>query len=70
MPARTPERRRLAAKLAGASQAGSKLDATEIRREYKALCAEDYIRKLVEEAPPLNNEQRARLAALLAPGGE
>jgi hypothetical protein len=40
-----------------------KLD--ELRRELRAARAEDYIKKLVDEAPPLTSEQRDRLAVLL-----
>ncbi len=39
----------------------------ELRRKYRAVAAEDYITRLVEEAPPLTVEQRDRLAALLRP---
>ncbi len=35
------------------------------RRELRAIRAEDYVRRLVEQAPPLTDEQRIRLAALL-----
>lgn len=48
------------------------LDALEqarrLRSEYKALRAEDYIRQLVDSAPPLTPEQRDRLAVLLRGG--
>jgi hypothetical protein len=37
------------------------------RRDLKAARAEDYVRHLVESAPPLSPEQRDRLAALLRP---
>jgi hypothetical protein len=39
------------------------------RRDYRAARAEDYIRKLVDQAPPLSDEQRTRLAAILRPSG-
>lgn len=39
----------------------------EARRNLRAARAEDYVRKLVDSAPPLTDEQRARLAALLQP---
>jgi hypothetical protein len=35
------------------------------RRTYKAVSAEEYIRRIVAEAPPLTPRQRADLAALL-----
>jgi hypothetical protein len=35
------------------------------RSELKALSAANYITRLVDEAPPLTEVQRARLAALL-----
>lgn len=37
-------------------------------RERQVQSAERYIRKLVDAAPPLTDEQRVRLIALLAPG--
>jgi hypothetical protein len=39
----------------------------DARRELRAARAEDYIRKLVESAPPLTEAQRSRLAAMLRP---
>jgi hypothetical protein len=42
------------------------------RADLLAAGAEDYIRKLVDSAPPLTPEMRSRLAVLLlaTPGGE
>jgi predicted kinase len=37
---------------------------------FRAEAAERYIRKLVDSFPPLTQEQRARLATLLAGGGD
>ena len=37
----------------------------EARRALRAARAEDYIKKLVSEAPPLSDAQRDRLALLL-----
>jgi hypothetical protein len=37
----------------------------EARREFKAVSAEEYIRRIVEEAPPLSGEQLQRLRGLL-----
>lgn len=34
-------------------------------RDLRAARAEDYVRRLVDEAPPLTDEQRDRLALLL-----
>lgn len=42
-------------------------DLLAARRDLRASRAEDYIRALVDTAPPLTAEQRTRLAALLAP---
>jgi hypothetical protein len=39
----------------------------ELRRQYRAVSAEEYIKQLVEAAPPLTPEQRDRLALLLRP---
>ncbi len=40
-------------------------DLVAARRDLRAARAEDYIRKLVDAAPPLSDEQRDRLALLL-----
>lgn len=39
----------------------------ELRRDLRAAELEEHIRRLVDQAPPLTSEQRARLAALLRP---
>lgn len=44
-------------------------DVTELRRQLKAERLEDYIKRAVDEAPPLTDEQRAHLAAILRGGG-
>ena len=41
----------------------------ELRSRYRAVAAEDYIRELVDGAPPLTAEQRDRLTVLLRGGG-
>lgn len=40
---------------------------TAARRDLKASRAEEYIKQLVDAAPPLTEEQRDRLASLLRP---
>lgn len=40
----------------------------EARRALKAARAEDYVRQLVDSAPPLTDEQRSRLASILQGG--
>jgi hypothetical protein len=45
-------------------------DTTELRRQLKAERLEDYVRRTVDSAPPLTEEQRARIAALLRSGGD
>jgi len=40
---------------------------TELRRQLRAERTEQYIQKVLAEAPPLTDEQRTRLAELLAP---
>jgi hypothetical protein len=42
-------------------------DVTELRRQLKAERLEEHIRKIVDSAPPLTDERRARLAGLLRP---
>ncbi len=39
----------------------------ERRRQYRVMAAEEYIKTLVDSAPPLTPEQRDRLAVLLRP---
>jgi hypothetical protein len=39
----------------------------EARRDLKAAKLEDYIRRVVSEAPPLTDQQRELLAGLLRP---
>lgn len=39
----------------------------EARRDLKAAKLEDYIRRVVAEAPPLTDQQRELLAGLLRP---
>ncbi|WP_193048194.1 hypothetical protein [Mycolicibacterium baixiangningiae] len=41
----------------------------EAKRNLKALSLEEYVRRVVSEAPPLTDEQRDRIAALLRAGG-
>jgi hypothetical protein len=55
------------ARVASLSRSRSADDPTlvEARRDLRAARAEEYIRKLVEAAPPLSAEQRDRLAILL-----
>ncbi len=56
------------ASAAGFARAGNHQAADAARQRLKAIKAEDYIRKLVESAPPLTPEQRDRLALLLRGG--
>jgi hypothetical protein len=49
---------------------GDPSPAVEARRDYAAAKIEDYVRRVVDQAPPLTEEQRNRLTAILrAPGG-
>lgn len=41
----------------------------EARRELRATRLEQYVSRVVAEAPPLADDQRARIAALLRPSG-
>lgn len=42
-------------------------DTTEERRDLKAALLEDHIKRVVDSMPPLNDEQRTKLALLLRP---
>jgi hypothetical protein len=48
---------------------GDPTPAVAARRDYAAAKIEDYVRKVVDQAPPLTDEQRSRIAALLRPTG-
>ena len=48
---------------------GDPISAADKRRDYAAAKLEDYIRRIVDQAPPLTEDQRSRIAALLR-GGE
>jgi hypothetical protein len=41
----------------------------ELRRDLRAAELEEHIRRLVDQPPPLTDEQRSSLAALLQPVG-
>lgn len=41
----------------------------QARRNLKALKLEEYVRNVVDQAPPLTPEQADRIAALLRPAG-
>lgn len=64
MPAHDPERRKLQGKTAAAVR-HELPGATDLRRDLAACRLEDYIRKVVEAAPPLTDEQRRHLSILL-----
>lgn len=59
--------RNLQARRAAARRYGHPTD--DLDRDYAAEKLAEYIRRTVDAAPPLNAEQRQRLAALLSGGG-
>ncbi len=54
------------ARVAVAVQNGDSVLEAAARARLKELRAEDYIRELVDSAPPLSDDMRSRLAHLLA----
>jgi hypothetical protein len=77
MPALPPEARTAVARIGGMKRCGvpdhdPRYD--EARREIRAAMATDYVRRLLDDWPPLTAEQRSKLAELLRPvrihGGE
>lgn len=64
MPAHDPERRRLQSRAAAAIRHDLP-EAPDLLRDLAATRLEDYIRKVVESAPPLTDEQKRRLSVLL-----
>lgn len=63
----SPERRQLRARIAGTLRHNPTADVSDTRRELKFVGASEYIRSLVDTAPPLSSEQRYKLATLLMP---
>lgn len=63
----SPDQARNRAKLAATARHHPESDLTELRAELRTATAAEYIRRLVDGAPPLSEHQRARLAALLRP---
>ncbi len=57
------------ARAAAFARAGNQEAADAARQRLKALKAEEYVRRLVDSAPPLSRAQLDRLAVLLAPAG-
>jgi hypothetical protein len=50
------------------NRTGDPISAANKRRDYAAAKLEDYIRRVVETAPPLAQDQRSHIAALLQGG--
>jgi len=49
---------------------GQGADTAEVERDLRAARAEQYVRQLVADEPPLTAEQRVRLVRLLAGAGD
>jgi hypothetical protein len=45
-------------------------DLSDLRRQLKAERLAEHIKQAIDSAPPLNAEQRAKIAALLTGGGD
>ncbi len=67
MPARSPELRRATAK-AGAAVRWRGPNAEGARRDLAAERIAAYVERVLADAPPLDSEQKARLALLLHGG--
>lgn len=63
----TTERARVAA--LSRSRKPDDPDLTTARRELALARLEDHIRQVVDQAPPLTDEQRSRIASLIEPVG-
>ncbi len=64
MPASSQERR-LLGRYAAATRWGDTETATTTGRDLRALKLEDYVRRIVAEAPPLTPEQVDRIGRVL-----
>jgi hypothetical protein len=70
VPSNDPATRATIARIAAHARWRNAPDAVvQERRELDVRRVEDYIRRLVDAAPPLTPEQRDRLSTLLRPGG-
>jgi hypothetical protein len=69
MPSHDPAVRALACTIAATERHHPNADTSELRRDLRAASLAEHIRKVVDSAPPLSDQQRARLAALLHPSG-
>jgi hypothetical protein len=65
MPAHDPVVRALSSKIAAIERHHPNADTGELRRDMHAAQLAEQIQRVVDEAPPLSAEQRARLAVLL-----
>jgi len=68
LPANSPEVAHQRARLANAVRRGDADSEQLSRRDLAAAKLEDYITRVVDAAPPLTDQQREQLAALLAGG--
>lgn len=59
--------RSAAARVAAISRHHGPCAAAEARRDLRAARLEDYVARIVSEAPPLTDEQATRIASLLKP---
>jgi hypothetical protein len=60
---------RTRSRVAVATRCGSPEEVAQARRDHAAARLEDFIRKTVDQAPPLTSAQRDRLTTLLLTGG-
>lgn len=67
----SPESRQHRARLAQKTRklGPDSAETLDARRDYAAARLEDHVRQTVASAPPLTDEQRSRIAALLQVGG-
>jgi hypothetical protein len=63
----SPKQSTLRARLAATTRHHPDADASKLRTELRTETAAEYIRRLVDEAPPLSDDQRNRLASILRP---
>lgn len=65
----TPEAKRLQSRIAITTRWHPESPGLiETRREYKALTLEEHIRRVIDTAPELTDDQLTKLATLLRPG--
>jgi hypothetical protein len=70
MPAHDPVVRAISSRIAAIERHHPNTDTGDLRRDMRAAKLAEHIKKVVASAPPLTDDQRARLSSLLRSNGD